>query len=56
MDLLFGTLLAILLILFTTSPLLFEIYKLKDRKPKISPHGRYPYSKVVCKNTFLWQR
>ena len=28
MDLFFGTLLAVLLILFTTSPLLYEVYKL----------------------------
>ena len=56
MDLLFGTLLATLLILFTTSPLLFETYKLKDRKPKTYPQGRYPYSKVDRKNTFLWRR
>lgn len=56
MDLFFGTLLATLLILLLASPLLYEVYKLKDRKPKTSPHGSYPFSKVGRKTTFLRRR
>lgn len=56
MDLFLGTLLAVLFILVTTSPLLYEVYKLKDRKLKTSPYGRFSTLKARPKNTFLWRR